>query len=261
MQTRIYYNKGMQKQSSNLIAFVFIPLIAVLLAAFCTFVWWMVKQFYKPRHKFAPVARVQPQAPVVPYVEPKIADDFPSLPPEVEPEPTSVEVPTSEQPETCPAPAVPVSIKNTRRTKPRPYEQGLHACVQEGVFPCAWEDNTRGPLRQYWLLSATGPVQRGIYDKKGDLIHETIATLGGTVTSYTAQNTTYYFEGGVLVKIRTSPYDNCNFHDWFFVNAAGKQDVCQCAYNQTDCCARSPYKEGSPRTYCEMFPRDRDFCK
>ena len=111
-------------------------------------------------------------------------------------------------------------------------------------------------------MSAAGPVQRGIYDQSGNLIHETIATLSGTVTSFTEQDKTYFFEGGVLTKIRTSPYDNCNFHDWFFIDAAGKLDVCQCARTTgSACCARSPYKEGNPRGYCDLNPLDKDFCK
>ena len=62
-------------------------------------------------------------------------------------------------------------------------------------------------------------------------------------------------------KIRTSPYDNPNLHDWFFINAEGKLDVCQCALTTNNCCVRSPYQEGSPRSYCDLKPLDKDFCK
>ena len=115
--------------------------------------------------------------------------------------------------------------------------------------------------KQFWLMSAQGPIRRGSYNTKtGELISETIATVQGTVTQFTLGNTVWYFEGGVLVKIRTSPYDNCNFHDWFFINAEGEQDVCQCAYNQVDCCARSPYKEGMPHSYCGLFGQGDELC-
>ena len=256
----------MQKKSSNLIAFVFIPLVAVVLAALCTFVWWVGKQFYKPTpvpaaHEPAPATvPVQTQAPVVPYAEPEVADEFPPLPPEVQDDPAFEEVPTP--PEICPAPAVPTKLSKPRRKQTAtPFEQGLKACQRGGTFPCAWENASRGVITQYWLMSAQGPLERGIYDKGGNLLSETQATLSGTVTSYTTQNTTYYFEGGVLVKIRTSPYDNCNFHDWFFINERGEQDVCQCVYNQADCCARSPYTAGGPRRYCDINSHDKDFCK
>lgn len=203
---------------------------------------------------------VQPAAPVVPFAEVPETDE-PPLPPEVELPADEEDIPLV--PEVCPATAVPLKLEKPKRHRPvTPFEQGLKNCGAGGIFPCAWEDNARGVIKQYWLMSAQGPVQRGIYDKDGNLIHETIATLGGTVTSFTEQNKTYFFEGGVLVKIRTSPYENCNFHDWFFIDAAGKLDVCQCAYTTGNaCCERSPYKEGDPRGYCDLNPLDKDFCK
>ena len=284
-------------------AFLFIPLVAVLLAAFCTVLFVAGKHIYKGVSKANSLATKQLQiaknsqpAPVVPFVEPKEETDL--LPPEVEAEPTYSEVETKEEgattPEACPAPLVPAKInKPKRQQSPSPYDKGLRiyldkglrTCVKEGIFPCAWEDTSyglsnagwgKGPdgnlswkrymslvNKQFWLMDKEGPIRRGTYDiKTGDLISETIATVNGTVTQFTLNNVTWYFEGGVLVKIRTSPYENCNFHDWFFINTQGKQDVCQCAYNQVDCCARSPYKPEleRSRSYCEIFGQPDEFC-
>lgn len=256
----------MQNKSSNSVALWFIPLIAILLAAFFVLIFLAGKALYKgmakpaaPKQMVQAVQPVQPVAPVVPFVE--MIDETSPLPPEVEIPAEDEDIPPV--PEVCPATAVPLKIQKPQRKKPAtPFEQGLKQCAAGGTFPCAWEDNSRGVIKQYWLMSAVGPVQRGIYDVSGNLIHETIATLGGTVTSFTEQDKTYFFEGGVLTKIRTSPYDNCNFHDWFFIDAAGKLDVCQCARTTgSACCARSPYKEGDPRGYCDLNPLDKDFCK
>ncbi len=165
--------------------------------------------------------------------------------------------------DTCPATAVPVRIK-----KPSPkatytrYEQGLLRCKKNGVFPCAWEEKTNSQRKQYWVVGSDGPIMRGVYDEQGNLLSETIATINGTVTKHTENGTVWTFQAGVLTKIRTSPYDNCNLHDWFFINEAGKQDVCQCVYaTALDCCARSPYQEGMARSYCDLFPNDQEFCK
>lgn len=242
----------------------FIPLMAILLAAFCVFIFLIGKALYKgmvkpPKQTAQAVQSAQPAAPVVPFVEVD-ETDFPSVPPEVEEEPAEDAIPSV--PEVCPSAAVPLKLEKPKRRRPvTPFEQGLKQCAVGGTFPCAWEDNSQGVIKQYWLMSAAGPVQRGIYDRSGNLIHETIATLSGTVTSFTEQDKTYFFEGGVLIKIRTSPYENCNFHDWFFIDAAGKLDVCQCAHTTSDCCARSPYKEGNPRGYCDLNPLDKDFCR
>ena len=254
----------MQNKSSNSVALWFIPLVAILLAAFFVFIFLVGKTLYKkmakhpaPKQTAQAVRPVQPVAPVVPFVELEETEEVSSLPPEVE-------IPVEEEdiPEVCPAAVMPLKLEKPQRKKPvTPFEQGLKTCAAGGTFPCAWEDNSQGVIKQYWLMSAAGPIQRGIYDMGGNLIHETIATLSGTVTSYTEQDKTYFFEGGVLTKIRTSPYENCNFHDWFFIDAAGKLDVCQCAHTTSDCCARSPYKEGNPRGYCDLNPLDKDFCK
>ena len=258
----------MQNKSSNSVALWFIPLVAVLLAAFFTIVFLVGKALYNRMNKPSalPVQTAQapqpapPAVPVVPFVELEDPDE-PALPPEVEIPQEEAEIPPV--PEVCPATAVPLKLDKPKRRRPdTAFEQGLKACAAGGTFPCAWEDNSQGVIKQYWLMSAAGPVQRGVYDRDGNLIHETIATLSGTVTSYTEQNKTYFFEGGVLTKIRTSPYENCNFHDWFFIDAADKLDVCQCAYTTgSACCERSPYKEGDPRGYCDLNPLDKDFCK
>ncbi len=259
----------MQNKSSNCVALWFIPLVAVLLAAFFTFVFLVGKALYKRMNtpSAPPVQTAQaPQqpaplaAPVVPFVELEETDET-ALPPEVEIPAEDADIPPV--PEVCPATAVPLKLEKPKRRRPvTPFEQGLKACAAGGTFPCAWEDDSGVIVKQYWLMSAAGPVQRGIYDRDGNLINETIATLSGTVTSYTEQDKTYFFEGGVLTKIRTSPYENCNFHDWFFIDAAGKLDVCQCARTTgSACCERSPYHEGAPRGYCDLNPLDKDFCK
>ena len=260
----------------------FIPLIAVMLACLCTLFFIVGKHIYKGTLSQATVEEKKPvAAPIVALPVPE-EEPEPVLPAEVE-----EEEPVAEQspvPEVCPSTAVPVKFTKPKRTRPAaPYEKGLRACVKDGIYPCAWEDNSYGLIeagwqegpegkpdwtrrlamvnKQFWLMSAQGPIRRGSYDTKtGELISETIATVQGTVTQFTLGNTVWYFEGGVLVKIRTSPYDNCNFHDWFFINEEGKQDVCQCVYNQSACCSRSPYKEGMPRSFCELFARQDEFC-
>ena len=289
----------MQNKSSNLVALFFIPLVAILLAAFFTLVFLMGASLYKAIVRPVPPKQeeqlqslpVEPPAPIVPLVPLEETDENPPLPPEVQEENTEETVPVTPvstdvpKPDTCPAPAVPVKItKPKRTTSGTPFKQGLNKCLAEGIFPCAWEDsavalvkagwekNAQGERiyglhkdyvnKQFWVMSAEGPIQRGVYDRRtGALINETIATINGTVTQVTQGNTTWYFDAGVLTKIRTSPYNNCNFHDWFFIDAAGNQDVCQCAYDQANCCARSPYTKGMQRDYCEIFTRGDDFCK
>ncbi len=264
----------MQSKHSISPALWFIPLLAVCLTLVVSGVFFVGKFFWKhyfrPSHSLKPVVE-QPQsvpaAPVVPLAsleqltveEPSVPSEILEQQPELQPE--TVAVPT-EEPEVCPAPAVPLTIAKPRRRAPAtPFERGLRQCKKYGVYPCAWEDDSRGIRTQYWVMSENGPIQRGVYDMGGNLQNETIATLGGTVMSYTDATTAWYFEAGALIKIRTSPYDNCNLHDWFFINEDGKQDVCQCAYGQPNCCARSPYREGTGFGYCELFPIDKDFCK
>ena len=287
-----------------MVALWFVPLVAILLAAFFTLIFWVGKSLYKglsnaskvskPVLNTAQVVGSEPLAPVVPFVEVNETDENPPLPPEVEveeePQATapveSEEVVPAQKPDTCPATAVPVKITKPKRiTSGTSFRQGLKDCLAEGMFPCGWEEdnsrilvktvwrkdaegkfNTEKTLdlvnKLFWVMSADGPIRRGAYDRKtGELINETIANINGTVTQVTQGNTTWYFDAGVLTKIRTSPYDNCNFHDWFFIDSAGNQDVCQCAYDQPNCCARSPYTKGMQRDYCEIFTRGDDFCK
>lgn len=274
MKTQIYYNVTMQKKSSNLAALWFIPLVAVLLAAMCTLGFMIFTHLYKGIKKPAALAVRSLQKESVPVVPVPPVQPEPVAPPQVQP-PTPAQPVPAQAEEICPATTqVPTKIKKSpqkRRRRPAPmatpaapqslFEQGLRACLEDSIFPCGWEDSAQGVIKQYWLMGPQGPIQRGIYDMGGNLISETIATLNGTVTSYTEHNNTYYFEGGVLVKIRTTPYENCNFHDWFFIDPAGRLDVCQCVYSTQNCCARSPYRPGTPRAYCDMHPLDSDFCK
>ncbi len=263
----------MQKKSTFSTALWFIPLLAILLAVAFVFIYWVGRMLLGRNSmssaKTAKTQQVSGQA--VPR-QPSQMPIIPAIPVEQEEVPIPQEVLDMENAlkeehsqassvEVCPATSVPVKIKKpTRSVKYTPYERGLRQCNQGGIFPCAWEDKSAGVIKQYWLMGAEGPITRGVYDIGGNLLSETIATINGTVTSHTDQNITWYFEGGILVKIRTSPYDNCNFHDWFFINEAGQQDVCQCAYTTPDCCARSPYQEGKARNYCKLFPLDKDFC-
>ena len=247
-----------------------LPLLAVCLALLATSVWvtgkYVVRHFFSAQKTPVVAPQSLPPAPVVPLASlEQVTAPEPIVPPEVleqpapQPEPVAA---ATDEPEVCPAPAVPLTIAKPRRRAPAtPFERGLRQCKKYGVYPCAWEDDSHGVRTQYWVMSETGPIQRGIYDMGGNLQNETIATLGGTVLSYTDATVAWYFEAGTLIKIRTSPYDNCNLHDWFFINAQGKQDVCQCAYNQPNCCARSPYQPGTGIGYCDLFPLDKDFCK
>lgn len=262
----------MKKKSTVSPALWFIPLLAICMALLFTLVFVTGKFFLKKSSLASKPAQAvavqQPTAvPVVPLASlEEVTAEEETIPAEVleQTEDLIQELPPQAEPaepEVCPAPSVPVKIKKPQRRAPAtPFEQGLRQCKQGGMFPCAWADDSRGVRTQYWLMSAGGPIQRGVYDMGGDLINETIATVGGTVMSYTDKTTAWYFEAGALIKIRTSPYDNCNLHDWFFIDGNGRQDVCQCAHSQPDCCARSPYREGMGFSYCELFPLDQDFC-
>lgn len=265
----------MQKKSSISTAMWFIPLLAILLACAFIFVYWMGRVLLRstPSVKDIVLQNKSSQESTAP------GTSVPIIPPTTPVEPDEENVPPQEvldmgnivveegkeessPSEVCPATSVPVKMKKpTRAVTYTPYEKGLRQCKRQGVFPCAWEDKSAKIIKQYWLMGADGPITRGIYNMGGDLISETMATVNGTVTSYAEQNTTWYFDGGMLVKIRTSPYDNCNLHDWFFIREDGKQDVCQCAYTVEDCCARSPYQERMKRSYCDLFPSDKDFCR
>lgn len=266
----------MSKKSNISTALWFIPLLAVLLAVLFLFVFWVGRIVL---HKSTGSASRRPAvqenvdisarvadvpAPIIPPTTPEVAEEIP-VPQEVidmneELEQTTDAVQTA--PEVCPATTMAVKIKKPqRKISYTPYQKGLLQCKKNQVFPCAWSDKTNSAIKQYWLMSAEGPITRGIYDTDGNLKSETVASVNGTVTSHLEQNMMWYFEAGMLVKIRTSPYDNCNFHDWFFINEKGQQDVCQCAYTTKDCCARSPFQTGMSRNYCMLFPLDKDFCK
>lgn len=261
----------MRKKSNVSTAMWFIPLVAVVLACVFVFIYWTGRVLLHSTQSTksaasqnsTPSSSVLPdvQVPIVPSSSVELEEEIP-VPQEVlDMEEPKEESPSQEQADVCPATTVAVKIKKpSRRVVYTPYEKGLRQCKRDNIFPCAWEDKGSGVVKQYWLMGVDGPITRGVYDMGGNLISETIATVNGTVTSHTDQNITWYFEGGTLVKIRTSPYDNCNFHDWFFIREDGKQDVCQCAYTTQDCCTRSPYQEGMDRHYCGLFPRDKDFC-
>lgn len=252
----------------------FIPLLAVFLACLFVFIYSVGRIFLRSttstkstlsqnnslQNSSAKRERVAPIVPSVPVVDP---EEEISVPQEVQDmDASQTDSSTQGTVDICPSTTVAVKIKKpSRRIASTPYKQGLQRCKRSDIFPCAWEDKKAGVIKQYWLMGAEGPITRGVYDMGGNLMSETIATLNGTVTSYSEGNTTWYFQSGVLVKIRTSPYDNCNLNDWFFIREDGKQDVCQCVYTTQDCCARSPYREGMERSYCELFPSDKDFCK
>lgn len=281
----------MQKQSSFLTALWFIPLLAILLAVACVGVYWFGKTLLNrvkvpTAHHVVQQTNVQAQpvetaqaAPVVPLLPIETSEEEPvpdevinmqkeleqQAPPAQEQQPVAQNKPSTpvkSATDTCVATTVPAKIKKPSARKTyTPYERGLRDCKKHQIFPCAWVEQTTRGTQQYWLMSAEGPITRGVYDTNGSLIRETIATVNGTVTSHTENNITWYFQAGILIKIRTTFYDNCNLHDWFFINENGKQDVCQCAYSTPNCCARSPYKEGMSRRYCDLFPSDKEFCK
>lgn len=276
----------MSKKSNISTALWFIPLLAVLLAVLFVLIFWtgrvLLHKTSKPvtnrsvsQDSFAQTESTNVPSPIVPTVPVEIEEEEIPVPPEVLdmeelPQETDISAETDasaapEQPatpEVCPATTMAVKIKKSqRKISYTPYQKGLFECKKNKIFPCAWEDKTASAIKQYWLLGAEGPITRGVYDMNGNLKSETIASINGTVSSHSDQNTTWYFQAGMLVKIRTSPYDNCNFHDWFFINDTGEQDVCQCAYTTADCCARSPYRTGMSRSYCGLFPSDKDFCK
>ncbi|MBO5910957.1 MAG: hypothetical protein J6Q05_02020, partial [Elusimicrobiaceae bacterium] len=105
----------MQNKSSNSVALWFIPLVAVLLAAFFTIVFLVGKALYNRMNKPSalPVQTAQapqpapPAVPVVPFVELEDPDE-PALPPEVEIPQEEAEIPPV--PEVCPATAVPLKL-------------------------------------------------------------------------------------------------------------------------------------------------------
>ncbi len=141
------------------------------------------------------------------------------------------------------------------------YEQGLLQCQKSQAFPCVWKDNSGPLVKQYLLKSSHGPVERIIYMHDGKIISQTFSRLDGVVTYYQGTFAELYFENGLLTKMRTYPYDNPNLRDWFLIDKSGKISACLCGIPTKDCCARSSlYKEGGHRKYCDLFPRDPDFC-
>lgn len=141
------------------------------------------------------------------------------------------------------------------------YNQGLLQCQKGPSMPCSWKDD-KGPLiKQYWLRSYQGPIERIMYTRDGKIVSQTFAGLDGTVTRYQGSFAELYFENGLLTKIRTFPYDNPNLRDWFLIDKKGKISACLCGIPTKDCCSRSSlYREGGPRRYCDLFPLDADFC-
>ncbi len=160
-------------------------------------------------------------------------------------------------------PPQPVAKKTSAQINYASYEEGLLRCQKEQVFPCAWKDNRSEPLiKQYWIRNRQGPVERIAYTRNGKVINKTLVTLDGNVLSYKGPYAELYFEGGLLTKIRTFPYDNPDLRDWFLIGKDGKISACLCGQPTKDCCARSLlYREGGHRLYCDIFPRDTDFCK
>ena len=141
------------------------------------------------------------------------------------------------------------------------YQEGLLQCQKGHVIPCSWKDNSGPLVKQYWLRSYQGPIERIIYTRDGKIISQTFASVGGAVTRYQGSFAELYFEDGLLTKIRTFPYDNPNLRDWFLIDKKGKISACLCGIPTKDCCARSSlYREGGPRRYCDLFPLDPDFC-
>lgn len=174
---------------------------------------------------------------------------------------------TAAQPQVVPQETVNPKPPVVRKTPPQKvfetYEQGLLRCQREQVFPCAWKDNSNESLmKQYWLRNFQGPVERIVYTRNGKVISKTQSALDGEVLNYKGPYAELYFEGGLLTKIRTFPYENPDLRDWFLIGKDGKLSACLCGKPVKDCCARSLlYREGGHRKYCEIFPRDSDFCK
>ena len=160
-------------------------------------------------------------------------------------------------------PPQPVAKKTSAQINYASYEEGLLRCQKEQVFPCAWKDNSNESLmKQYWLRNFQGPVERIVYTRNGKVISKTQSALDGEVLNYKGPYAELYFEGGLLTKIRTFPYENPDLRDWFLIGKDGKLSACLCGKPVKDCCARSLlYREGGHRKYCEIFPRDSDFCK
>jgi len=141
------------------------------------------------------------------------------------------------------------------------YKQGLVQCQKGSVIPCSWKDNTGPLIKQYWLRSSQGPIERIMYTRNGKMVSQTFVGLDNVVTRYQGDFAELYFEDGLLTKIRTFPYENPNLRDWFLINKQGKIAACLCGVPTADCCSRSfLYREGGPRRYCDLFPLDADFC-
>ena len=141
------------------------------------------------------------------------------------------------------------------------YQEGLVKCVKENLFPCKWRNYTQGFQRRYQLNSIAGPVERITYTQQGAKLSRTLSTLEGSVLYYQGAFAELYFVNGQLVRIRTFPYENPNLRDWFVIDNTGRLSTCLCGMPSQNCCARSLlYREGGHRKYCELFPRDADFC-
>lgn len=168
-------------------------------------------------------------------------------------------------PEKSSRPAEKTKVSTVKNAAPKiiyaSYQEGLLQCKRSQVFPCSWKD-TNGPLiKQYWLRSPQGPIERIIFARTGRIISQTFSGLNGVVTRYQGNFAELYFEGGLLTKIRTFPYDNPNLRDWFLIDKKGKISACLCGIPTDNCCARSfLYREGGSRRYCDLFPLDADFC-
>ncbi len=214
-----------------------------------------IEQFSSQEALQQPVETEVPAEENLPSQEPVSLDEFSytledvSVPTSVPQQPVKVIPPVKKE----------TPIKNIYES----YEQGLLRCQKEQVFPCAWKDNsTESLLKQYWLRNRQGPVERVIYTRSGKVISRTNSTLDGQVLNYKGPYAELYFEDGLLAKVRTFPYENPDLRDWFLIGKDGKLSACLCGKPTKDCCARSLlYREGGHRKYCEIFPRDVDFCK
>ena len=154
-----------------------------------------------------------------------------------------------------------VASKTQPKIKYASYARGLTECLQNHRFPCVWKNNSGTLIKQYVLKNGQGPVERIVFSSEGKIISQTFATLDGQVTRYQGSFADLYFEGGLLTKIRTFPYDNPNLRDWFLIGPNGKITACLCGMPTKDCCSRCLlYREGGPRSYCALFPVDTDFC-
>ena len=242
---------------SNLTAFWFIPLVAVILAGMFTIIGvigWKVLKSATSNQKIVVSAQpakkssrktskqVQPQKPVVPVQVPQSAAE--------------------NQKTTLPQlPKTGLSFSPARAR----FEMAFAECLDRDIYPCSWQDTQDGVLKQFSIAKKEGIIVRNIHQLNNTPMSQTAISQKGQVLLYRADNTTWYFDNAGLVRhiaVGAVPRAGADDpHDSYFYDINGQLNSCVCADNTTACCERAPQLPvTSPRTYCGLFAPDGELC-